>query len=86
MSRGWAGGSTRRWRRVRTHVLARDQHRCQLRIEGMCRTRADCVHHTLGKAVTGDDPEHLVAACTPCNLKVGDPRATDPAPRPGTWF
>lgn len=85
MSAGWTGGSTRAWRRVRAHVLARDQHRCRLRVEQVCRTRADCVHHTLGKAL-GDDPADLVAACTPCNLHVGDPRAADPAPRPGTWF
>lgn len=85
MSRSWAGGSTRAHRRARAHVLARDGNRCQLRLDG-CKTVADCAHHTLGKAVTGDDPDHMIAACTPCNLAVGDPRAADPAPRPGTWF
>lgn len=86
MSASWAGGSTRQWRRVRAAVLARDGGRCQLQLPGVCTTRADCVHHTLGKAVTGDDPAHLVASCTPCNLRVGDPRSTDPAPRPKQWW
>src|SRR5690349_13460202 len=94
MSRGWAGGSTRRWRRIRREVLDRDGWRCRLAIPGTwvtrdgktqaCLVAADCVHHTRGKA-HGDDPRHLIAACTPCNLKVGDPAATpDPAPRPRT--
>jgi hypothetical protein len=29
----------------------------------------------------GDDPAHLVAACAPCNGKVGDPTRADP----NTW-
>jgi 5-methylcytosine-specific restriction endonuclease McrA len=72
-SDGWPGGSTRAWRKIRAAILARDGRQCQLRIEGICRGRADCVHHTAGRAVTGDDPRHLVAACTPCNLHIGDP-------------
>lgn len=84
MSRSWQGGSTRGWRRTRRSVLIRDGHRCQLNLDG-CTTTADCVHHTQGRATTGDDPAHLVASCTPCNLKVGDPtRQPDPAPRPRT--
>lgn len=95
MSRAWAGGSTRHWReRVRPLVLARDGYRCQLRCPGewpvrggmaRCLGVADCVHHTRGKAVTGDDLCYLVAACTPCNQHVGDPRGVpDPQPRPVT--
>lgn len=92
-SEAWAGGSTRGWRKVRALVLLRDGHRCQLAIPGVWRTgageerrclvTADCVHHTRGRAVTGDDPAFMVAACTPCNLKIGQP-AVDPAPRPLT--
>lgn len=64
-------------------VLARDGQRCQLKLEG-CTTKATCVHHTAGKAVTGDDPAHLVAACQNCNLKIGDPARYDPPARPRT--
>lgn len=85
MSEAWKGGSTAAWRKIRAHVLARDNHRCQLQLDG-CRGRADCVHHTVGKAVTGDDPEYLVAACTPCNLKVGDPARHDPPVVPRTQW
>lgn len=74
---GWGSGSTREWRRIRAQVLARDSHRCQLAIAGTCKTKADCVHHLYGKAVTGDNPRYLVAACTPCNLRVGDPQRGD---------
>lgn len=91
MSRSWVGGSTRAWRRVRAHVLARDGHRCRLRLPGVCTALATHVHHTHGRAVTGDDPDYLVAACAPCNLKIGDPakprrpeRPSDPDPRPRT--
>jgi 5-methylcytosine-specific restriction endonuclease McrA len=84
MSKSWSGGSTRRWRKTRLRVLRRDQWTCQLRIPGRCLTAADCVHHTLGKT-HGDDPTHLVAACTPCNRHVGDPaKQVDPKPLPWT--
>ena len=83
MSRSWAGGSTSAWRRIRAAVLTRDGHLCRLQLDG-CTRRATCVHHTLGRAVTGNDPEHLIAACEACNGKVGDPRAADPAPKPRT--
>lgn len=84
MSRNWANGSTPGWRRTRAMVLQRDNWTCQLRQPG-CTTRATQVHHTLGRAITGDDPVHLVAACRNCNLKVGDPtKQPDPQPRPVT--
>lgn len=88
MSRAWAGGSTRGWRKARAQVLARDGYLCQLRLEG-CTTyaplRGGHVHHTHGRAVTGDDTRFMVAACAHCNLKAGDPTTTpDPAPRPLT--
>lgn len=82
MSRSWAKGSTRRWRKVRAHVLERDGHRCRLMLDG-CTFKATHVHHTAGRSA-GDDPANLVAACEHCNLKVGDPTTTDPAPNTRT--
>jgi hypothetical protein len=64
-------------------VLERDAYRCQVKLDG-CTHKATTVHHTAGKAATGDDPRYLVAACEPCNLTVGDPSRHDPEPRPWT--
>lgn len=86
MSGSWKGGSTRRWRRVRSLTYATQGRRCVLRLSG-CTDWADEVHHTQGKAVTGDDPRHVVPACAHCNGKAGDPAAAarvDPRPRPRT--
>lgn len=80
MSRSWARGSTRAWRRTRARVLARDGYQCQLKLDG-CTSKATHVHHTVGREVSGDNIAHLVAACEHCNLKIGDPRRHDPAPR-----
>ena len=97
MSNAWAGGSTRQWRdRVRPAILLRDGYQCRIKTPGTWTNRrgevlsclgvADCVHHTLGKSVTGDDPRYLVAACTPCNLHAGEPDpVADPAPLPVGW-
>jgi 5-methylcytosine-specific restriction endonuclease McrA len=67
------GGSTRQWRKTRAYVLRRDRYRCQLRIKGICKVKADCVHHVDGKGSQMEDPSRLAAACTPCNLHIGDP-------------
>jgi 5-methylcytosine-specific restriction endonuclease McrA len=97
MSRAWDGGSTRAWRRIRARILARDNYTCRLHLPGTwtvrdsrgrpvlrrCLIAADCVHHVQGRAVTGDDPRYMIAACTPCNLKVGAPDG-DPPNRPVT--
>lgn len=82
MSKQWAQGSTRAWRKLRAAVLERDGHRCKLKLDG-CKVIADCVHHTIGRKVSGDDPAYLVSACTPCNLLVGEPRH-DPEPKRAT--
>ena len=74
MSGAWGNGSTWARRKTRKAVLDRDGWICQLQIPGTCAYRADCVHHLAGKAM-GDDKDRLVAACTPCNLHVGDPAA-----------
>lgn len=74
MTNGWRGGSSRQWRRVRAAVLAANPDgRCRVRVAGVCTGRADTVHHTHGRARTGDDPAFLVASCTACNLHIGDP-------------
>lgn len=87
MSRSWSSGSTRRWRKLRAAVLARDGGRCRLALPGVCAGAADQVHHTRGKR-HGDDPAHLIAACGPCNRAIGDPstarRTPDPKPQPRT--
>jgi|SRR3954462_9861986 len=89
MSKGWSGGSTRQWRRVRALVLTRDAAAgwgCRAHEDGWCDPpgvdphtctgRPTHAHHTRGKR-HGDDPQHIVASCGPCNLAIGEP---DPAP------
>ncbi len=83
MSKAWAKGSTRQWRKTRLAVLNRDGWRCRLRHD-VCTKVATCVHHVLGRTATGDDPRYLVASCQPCNLKVGDPATHKPKFRPQT--
>lgn len=83
MSKAWSRGSTAAWRRTRAAVLARDGHRCQLKLDG-CTTRATQAHHLRGREVSGDNPQYLVAACQACNLAVGDPRRHDPPMRAHT--
>jgi len=88
MSKSWAGNKGRAWRRIRRRVLDENQRtndgRCTLELPGVCAGQADTVHHTLGRAVTGDDPRYLVAVCKACNLKVGEPRRSSPPHRPVT--
>ena len=83
MSKAWAKGSTPAWRRLRARILrdnqTENQGRCQVAIDGVCTGQADTVHHTQGRAITGDDPRYLVAACTACNLKIGEPKRNSPA-------
>ncbi len=80
MSRAWAKGSTRRWRKLRAGILAgnrvRTGGRCQLGLPGVCTGTANEVHHPFGKAA-GD--HHLVPCCGECNRHVGDPATHDPA-------
>lgn len=86
----WDAGSTRRWRRTRGAVLAENRRtrggRCGVQVEGVCTGDATVVHHTLGRAVTGDDPRYLVASCKACNLHIGEPSRSNPKPRPiSSW-
>lgn len=55
--------------------------RCVVAVAGVCTGVADTVHHTQGRAVTGDDPRYLVASCRACNLHVGEPAKHTPRPR-----
>jgi hypothetical protein len=71
---GWGKGSTRQWRRLRLVILERDGWTCRIGLAGVCVGKADCVHHVLGRAQTGDDPRWLQAACSPCNLAIGNPQ------------
>lgn len=84
MSKSWGKGSTGRWRKIRARVLALNQEqnggRCQLQLPG-CTGQAEQVHHVLGRAVTGDDPRHLMAVCQHCNGRAGDPTRIAPAPK-----
>jgi 5-methylcytosine-specific restriction endonuclease McrA len=86
----WDSGSTRRWRRTRARVLQRDGHRCQLKIESTCIGTATHAHHIHGRggpcqACRQDAESHLIAACAPCNLRVGDPmKGADPPAVPIT--
>lgn len=90
MSSAWARGSTRAWRRTRVLVLARDNYRCTLKIEGVCVGAASQAHHLHGRGSAclgcrADLPSHLSAACAPCNLRVGEPKSEgDPGCRPMT--
>lgn len=85
MSKAWAKGSTPAWRRIRKRILDENlrtnQGRCTLQLEDVCTGQANTAHHVLGRAVTGDDPRYLVAACMACNLKVGEPKRSSPPHR-----
>jgi hypothetical protein len=85
MSQSWANGSTRQWRRIRDAILHRDKlagYLCRAHEEGWCNhkpgphtctTRPTEGHHTRGRALTGDNPDFIVASCKACNLHIGDP-------------
>lgn len=74
MSKGWAGGSTRAYRKLRAFVLLRDNYQCQLNIDGVCLSVGDQLHHLDGvNAGKVCPPDRAVAACGPCNTHVGDP-------------
>jgi hypothetical protein len=82
VSKAWAAGSTYKWRRLRFRVLQanaqENQGRCTVQIEGVCTGQADQVHHTLGRAVSGDDPRYLIAVCGACNRHIGEPKNNSP--------
>lgn len=82
MSKGWAGGSDRAWRKLRKQRLDHDGHLCQLQYDG-CKTIANQVHHLDGVKRGKLAPlDRLLSACWSCNSKAGDPTTTDPPPTP----
>lgn len=70
----WPYG-TPEWRQVRPQVLARDEHRCQIR-GPRCATTATEVDHTIPLDEGGApfDLTNLRAACKPCNRGRGQAR------------
>lgn len=82
----WESGSTRGWRRIRSLVLRRDGYRCRVQVPGVCSGRATCVHHTVGRGITGDDPAYLLSSCRECNERIGDPTQHDPPSTPFTQW
>lgn len=61
---------TRQWRTTRAHILARDNHMCQIRTPGVCTGTADTVDKIIPAARRPDlayTDYNLRAACTPCN-------------------
>lgn len=69
-------GSTRRWRRRRPWILARDGYRCRVpdfTADGSsCGAPATEVDHIVPESLGGDDSDgNLRAACKPCNAKRG---------------
>lgn len=86
-SRSWPNGSSRAYRKARERLLAGPEGQtCKLcgkpidrRLRGP-HPMSGSVHHIGDRALTGDDPRHMVAAHLLCNQQAGDPRTTDPAP------
>jgi len=67
MSNAWKTGSTRRWREIRSYVLARDRWKCQIQGND-CTKRATEVDHIIRREDGGTDgTENLRAACGKCN-------------------
>lgn len=61
-----------------------NEHTCTVRAE-LSGPDAGHAHHTKSRAITGDDPRYIVAACQTCNLHIGDPtKHPDPEPTPRT--
>lgn len=75
MSAGWAGGSTRAWRKLRRAVLERDGYRCKVDVDGRpCDKYARTVGHVDPLSRGGHllaDPSRLRAECEPHNYGDG---------------
>jgi 5-methylcytosine-specific restriction protein A len=57
------------WRAVRSFVLRRDSHLCQLRLPG-CQVRATIADHIVERRLGGSDgPENQRASCPACHNK-----------------
>lgn len=76
MSKSWAKGSTRRWRKLRQAVLERDNERCQVIVNAAlglrCDRRATTAGHLIPRAHGGKDRlDNLQAECTQHNYGDG---------------
>ena len=75
-----------KWSKRRAEALARDAHRCQLRIPGICKGIATEVDHIRPRALpSGDDPDdfaNLRSVCHPCHLG----RGMNESGRPGSRY
>lgn len=61
-----------RWSKTRARVLARDRHRCQLAIPGVCTVTATEVDHIRPRAIGGDDAlDNLRSVCHRCHVSRG---------------
>ena len=88
MSKGWAGGSTRRYRKLRAYVLRRDGHTCQMptnaevqalarkrgiNLAKVCTIAAKHMHHLDGVAAGKVcPPGRAIASCPECNYAIGE--------------
>jgi 5-methylcytosine-specific restriction protein A len=66
------GGNHWLWSKDRKVALARDGHRCQIGIPGICTIDATEVDHILPRALGGtDELGNLRSVCRPCHLGRG---------------
>lgn len=60
------------WRATRKRILTRDNHTCQLRLDG-CTGRATSADHIIPASNGGTDADsNLQACCWHCNRKKGN--------------
>jgi hypothetical protein len=71
VSRAWAGGSTRAWRRLRSYVLARDGWRCRMPDDD----GAPCGRQLRPK---DPDPKHRATVQHLDPIGEGNPKLPDP--------
>lgn len=79
----WGDLPARTRARIRAEVLARDGHRCQIKLAG-CTTIATQADHIQPRETAGDGPDNLRGACAWCNNSRGEPGRADPDPIPRT--
>jgi 5-methylcytosine-specific restriction enzyme A len=71
-SRSALDGNRWNWSKTRRLVLARDSHRCQLGIPGICTVVATEVDHIRPRAVGGgDELDNLRSVCHRCHVSRG---------------
>lgn len=77
---------TRAFQRLAATIKQRDNHQCQIRLEGICTAYADTVDHIIPVAERpdlADEPTNLRAACRSCNENLGRLTARRNASRRG---